>query len=423
MKNPHLSSLETHHAEAQARLSEAQAKLAEAQTELAEATSDEISPQQSRAALDAICEALVKPWPLMLGIVALSPFHAGGLWLALRTRRIMRLAAADDAPPLAHLPRKSDAQSLPALVCLAFVLGLLGALALFSWLQSSGLEELGFVSFYEAYRFVEAYGLSAGLATSVFGWTAVGAMCLLIAGIAAGLYADEWEQAAGVGALATGVSFLLLLIGGLSLGGLLAESGATFGLFVVPALVHGIVNLWAALNRTSLNRTRLQGEYAAWAKGQGTKNAEERDELQTALASAEEEHRIGQQQADDARIAIEAETRRWDSLSRVEQLQELQLVKNIEATETQISTQWITAEAAQREARVAETAARRKAETERQESRFSAQKAAEAARERREAEKAAKQAARPVCRHCGAVEPRMSDNCFRSPTGFHVLMR
>jgi hypothetical protein len=223
--------------------------------------------------------------------------------------------------------------------------------------------------------------------------------------------------------MATGVSFLLVLIGGLSLGSLLAESGAAFGLFVVPALVHVVVNLWAALNRTALNRTRLKGEYAAWAQGHGTENAEERDELQTALAAAEEEQRIAQQEADQARITIEAEARRWDALSRVEQLQELQLVKNIEATDARINAQWLTAEAAQREARVAETAARRQAETERQASRFSAQQAAEAARERRDAEKAAKQAARPVCRHCGAVEPRMSDNCFRSPTGFHVLMR
>lgn len=138
MQNPHLPPLAASHAEAQERLASAQAQLEEAQADHAKFLADKVSPEQSRAAFDAVCAALLKPGMLALGLLALSPLHAGGLWLRFRARHVLRLADARESPGLPHLPRRDRMDSGMALVCLAFNLGLLGALLAFSGFATPG---------------------------------------------------------------------------------------------------------------------------------------------------------------------------------------------------------------------------------------------------------------------------------------------
>lgn len=423
MNNPHLEPLELNNAQAQERLALAQAQLAETKQELIESTPIEIPPQKRREAIDALCAALRKPWPLALGILALSPLHAGGLWMAVQTRRLMRNSDTDEIPSLESLPRKADGESATAFLCVTFVLGLLIALTILSWCRDSGVDQLWFVSFYEANLLVGSVGLPAGIATLILGSTLGTVLLVTIASKVMGLNSLEGDEALVMGSIISGLSFLLVLITGIVLGGLIAEHGITLWLFAIPAFLHAFVYLRAALKRTKLNEARIRRDFEKWAE----RGDEDRDgsleEIRAKVLAAQEEARLAQEQAGLAQGTYKAEMQRWAALSRVEQLQELQLLKNIEATQTQITAQLLTAEAAQREADAAEYAARSQVKAAAQASQFSAQQAAAAAREKREADKVAKDAARPVCRHCGTVEPRMSVQCFRSPTGYHVLLR
>lgn len=421
MQNPHLHPLSVTHAEAQERLASAQARLEEAQADRAEALADAGSPEQSRAAFAAVCDALPKPGPLALGLLVLSPLHAGGLWLRFRARHVLRLADARHTPSLPHLPRRDRLTSPVAFVGLGFSLGLLGALLAFSWFRDSGLERLWFLNLAEAYPMLDALGLPAVRATSCLGWIFGGACLVSIAGVWAGIFLDSSEETMLGGSACVGISALLMTVFGVTLGGAIAEGGIVPWLFGIPMLAHALAYLRAAFACSTLNRTRLMVEFGEY-EADLAKAAEEPSDDETALAEAEAEFAAAEADEQQTREVLDAETARWKCLPRVEQLNEIQLLKDIEETDARIATSQAEADSAQRQADVAERTARRRAEAERQESRFSAQKAADAVRERREAEKAAKQAARPVCRHCGVVEPSMSGNCYRSPTGYHVLL-
>lgn len=423
MNNPHLAPLESNYAQAQQRLSTAQAQLEATKQNYNDAIPAPRSAEERSAAVEAVCSSLRKPWPLTLGILALSPIHAGGLWLALRTRRLISLAEDDQTPSLDHLPRKSDAQSTVAFVSLSFVLGLLATLVTLAWCRDSSVERLWFISFHEAYQFLDSFGLpkvhAITITASAFGL----ALLVLITSKVAGLFGLDGEEVLVGGGITAGISFLLIGILGITLGGLLAEHRIGLGMLTVPGLIHAVVYLKAALKRTTFNESRLHREFEEWLQSDGDNTNDTIDELNAKIAQAEAACRLAAADAELTRAAVEAESARWAALSRVEQLQEIQLLKNIEATQSQIDSNWITAAAADREARAAEYRARREAEAAQHASRFSAQQAAEAARERRDAEKAAKEAARPVCRYCGKVEPRMTDLCPHSPTRHHVLLR
>ena len=421
MQNPHLHPLSATHAEAQERLASAQARLEEAQADRSEALADAVSPEQSRAAFAAVCDALPKPGPLALGLLVLSPLHAGGLWLRFRARHVLRLAEARHTPSLPHLPRRDRLTSPVAFVGLGFLLGLLGALLAFSWFRDSGMERLWFLNLAEAYPMLDALGLPTDRATSCLGWIFGGACLVGIVGVWAGIFLESSEETILGGAACVGISALLMAVFGVTLGGAIAEGGIVPWLFGIPMLLHALAYLSAAFTCSTLNRTRLKVEFGAY-EADLVKAAEEPSDDETALAEAEAEFAAAEADEQQTREVLDAETARWNSLSRVEQLNEIQLLKNIEETDARIATSHAEADSAQRQADVAERTARRRAEAERQESRFSAQKAAQEAQDKREAAKAAKEAARPRCRHCGVVEPRMSDNCFRSPTGYHVLL-
>ena len=425
MQNPHLPPLAASHAEAQERLASAQAQLEEAQADHAEFLSAKVSPEQSRAALDAVCAALLKPGTLALGLLALSPLHAGGLWLRFRARHVLRLADAREIPwlRLPHLPLRHRMASGTALVSLAFSVGLLGALLAFSWFRDSGLDRLWFINLSEAYPMLDALGLPAARTTACLGWMTGGACLVLIGGAWTGIFGESGEDTLLVAAAGFGISVLLIFIFGVTLGGAIAAWGVVPWLFVGPMIVHVLAYLGAAFTCSTLNITRLRVE---WEEHQAelAKEAKEPSDEETHLTEAEAELVAAEAKEQQAREAVEAETARWNALSRVEQLQELQLLKSIKETDARIFTNYVEADAAERQARTAERTARRQAEADAQASRFSAQKAAQEAQGRRDAAKAAKEAARPVCRHCGMVEPRMpSGLCPNSPTGHHVLIR